>query len=200
MNERWLPVRDYEGLYEVSDMGNVRSLPRNGTSRTGTVLKPAVDSNGYRRVVLAVYGVNKNCKVARLVALAFIPNPENKPEVNHIEGREKWNDAVSNLEWATKSENILHKFATGLQGDTPVGVKGAKHHMAKLTDAQVQQIRNLYKGRSKGPSQATIGRQFKVSQTMVGFIVRGANWTHLRKPPQTVTEVNSATSATEIGK
>jgi NUMOD4 motif/HNH endonuclease len=180
--ETWRAVVGFEGFYEVSDHGRVRSLPRNGTRRLGTLLTPFLSGRprAYFSVLLAVYGTNRVKRISRLVAEAFIPNPENRPEVNHKDAV-KTNNHVSNLEWATKSENIQHAYDNGLMGDH-IGAQGEDHHMAKLTEAQVHKIRMLYKGRGKGPSQQTIANRFGVSQTLVGFIVRNENWTHLRKP------------------
>lgn len=105
MDEVWKDIEGYEGLYQVSSLGKVRSLPRNTTS--GKILKPITHKNGYLFVVLCKDGKAKLYKVHRLVALAFVPNddPQYKIEVNHI--NEKKNDnRVSNLEWCTKSYNI----------------------------------------------------------------------------------------------
>lgn len=103
----WRPVKTYEGLYEVSSDGRVRSLPRNGTSKNGRVLKSMTIYNGYQQVVLAKYGKNSPKLVHRLVAQAFIPNPENKPAVNHKDGNTA-NNSVDNLEWVTHRENMIH--------------------------------------------------------------------------------------------
>jgi len=102
----WKPVVGYEGLYEVSDTGQVRSLPRNGTVSYSRILRPN-NVRGYLQVALQKNGKRKDFKVHRLVADAFIPNPERKRTVNHIDGN-KGNNRVENLEWATDSENQLH--------------------------------------------------------------------------------------------
>ncbi|MBO7720014.1 NUMOD4 motif-containing HNH endonuclease [Candidatus Saccharibacteria bacterium] len=107
--EDWKPVVGFEGLYEVSNLGRVRSLPRNGTRKKGTIRQFGNVANGYRAVLLARFGEHKNALVHRLVAEAFIPNPQNKPCVNHIDG-DKWNNAVDNLEWCTYAENIAHSI------------------------------------------------------------------------------------------
>ena len=97
----WKPVPGYEGYYAVSDKGTVYSL------RKERELKPKVDRYGYEVVTLTVYGHSKCFTVHRLVALAFIPNPYNKPTVNHKD-ENKRNNTVSNLEWATVKENDNH--------------------------------------------------------------------------------------------
>jgi hypothetical protein len=115
----WAEIKGYEGLYQVSSFGIVRSLPRiiKQGSRVvrvnGKTLTQCNDGRGYRIVVLSKNGVHKSIRVHRLVADAFLSNPENKSEVNHIDGN-KENNKVSNLEWATRSENMAHAFMTGL--------------------------------------------------------------------------------------
>lgn len=97
MREQWKPIQDHPG-YEVSSLGNVRN------AQTGKVLKQFPNRAGYMRLQL---GDRKNYGVHILVAQAFIPNPENKPEVNHKRGKKQDNRA-SQLEWSTKKENIIH--------------------------------------------------------------------------------------------
>ncbi len=118
--EEWKPVRGFEGKYEVSNYGRVRSVDHEvvcwGGSRivSGRILKQRVE-HGYCRVQLSL-GKN-DCvhkQVHRLVAEAFVANPYGKPEVNHIDGH-KTNNCVFNLEWVTSSENSLHALKNGLQ-------------------------------------------------------------------------------------
>lgn len=109
MMEIWKPIKGYEGFYEVSNKGNVRSIRKN------TILSQTVGvKNGYCYVGFCKDGQNKKMLVHRLVAIAFIDNPEGKRTVNHIDGNKK-NNAVENLEWATYSENHKHAFANGLK-------------------------------------------------------------------------------------
>lgn len=99
----WRAVTDYEGLYEVSDTGLVRSSPRLGTK--GGILNPVTDECGYLRVGLHKNNKRKMYRVHRLVAQAFIENPENKPTIEHWD-ENKTNNHVSNLCWATKAEQM----------------------------------------------------------------------------------------------
>lgn len=104
MMEVWRAVPGYEGLYQVSDLGRVQSVARAGTS--GRILKPDT-CFGYRRYALCKNNVTTRHRAHRLVAEAFIPNPENKPQVNHINGV-KTDNRAENLEWCTGSENQTH--------------------------------------------------------------------------------------------
>lgn len=117
--EVWKPVKGYEGFYEVSNFGNVRSLDRyveqkqhSGTMfkrlYKGKLLKPRKTNSGYFLVTLK----SKQVLVHRLVATAFIPNPDNKPCVNHIDSC-RTNNHANNLEWVTQSENVQHGIKNG---------------------------------------------------------------------------------------
>jgi hypothetical protein len=99
--EEWRDAVGYEGLYEVSNYGGVRY------SDTKTELKGSINSYGYRVFGLRKNGKRKTGKGHRLVAEAFVPNPENKHDVNHKDGN-KSNNFVENLEWATRGENVNH--------------------------------------------------------------------------------------------
>lgn len=108
--ELWADIKGYEGIYEVSSHGNLRShYPHN--FREGDVLR-SYNHNGYRRVHLCKDGKLEKFLVHRLVAEAFIPNPENKPYINHIDGN-RHNNHVENLEWCTNRENIVHAVKMG---------------------------------------------------------------------------------------
>jgi hypothetical protein len=115
--EKWKDVIGYEGLYEVSNIGNVRSKGNgNSTNPNHCVAKPItlrLKGAGYHQVKLFKNGTRRYYMVHRLVGFAFMPNPKGKTQINHKDGN-KINNCVSNLEWATPSENVKHSFDTGL--------------------------------------------------------------------------------------
>jgi hypothetical protein len=125
--EEWKAIEDYEGLYEVSNFGRVRRL-------SGKVLSPIPRRTSkhvsYAQVGLSKQGVSHSTHVHRLVASAFIPNPDNKPQVNHKDG-DGLNNTVANLEWATQSENTLHAFHVLGRKTWLEGKKGALHPTSK---------------------------------------------------------------------
>ena len=112
MNEIWLPIEEYENLYEVSNLGRVRSLEhtvtnKNGVTRKvpGKILKPGTQQNGYLTVNLSKNGIYRTYYIHRLVSSEFLPNPDNLPQINHL-SEDKLNNSVENLEWCTAKENI----------------------------------------------------------------------------------------------
>lgn len=123
----WKEIKGYEGIYEVSDTGLVRNLRSDNKNRTypGKILSPGKTVKGYPFVFLSVNGKSKNCMVHRLVAETFISNPDNLPEVNHIDGN-KENNNVANLEWCTRKENLKHAVDTGLRYSQCNIIRGVK--------------------------------------------------------------------------
>ena len=153
----WKSVRGYEGLYEVSNLGRVRSLKRATTS--GVVLKQAM-KRGYMHVCLSKENRPSTKSVHRLVAEAFIANPMDKPVVNHLDG-DKTNNAVSNLEWATYSENELHSYIVlGKKPNRPWNGKPRKF-ARKLSYADATAIIE-----SKRPSRE-LAAEYGVSKTTI---------------------------------
>lgn len=113
MQENWRNVEGYEGIYQVSDLGRIRSLPHicNGRNCSGRILSQAKDKDGYLVVNLSNGSKREHKRVHRLVALAFCPNPFDYPQVNHIDEC-KTNNMVDNLEWCTVKYNINHGTRT----------------------------------------------------------------------------------------
>lgn len=109
--EVWLPVKGYEGIYEVSNFGKVKRVSRfrgvNKAYLNGYCLKPKDNGKGYYRIKLTVNNKSRRVMLHRIIAEAFIPNPENKPVVNHIDLNKK-NNRIENLEWCTQKDNIIH--------------------------------------------------------------------------------------------
>ena len=143
MEEIWRDIPQYEGMYQVSSKGRVRSLDRtlltaNGEHKMkGRVLSPNVNNSGYYYVTLSKDRRHWCAKVHRLVATAFIPNPDNLPEVNHRDGN-KLNCCIENLEWCNHSDNHKHSFRMGL---SKVGVaQKAKRKSVLQIDAVTGEV------------------------------------------------------------
>ena len=101
MEEIWKDIEGYEELYQVSNFGRVKRVT------TGRILKGGKNTSGYIQIYLYKQGIRDVNRIHRIVAQSFIPNPENKPEINHID-EDKTNNRVDNLEWVTKKENTNH--------------------------------------------------------------------------------------------
>jgi hypothetical protein len=148
--------------YSVSNYGQVRNDKRN------TILSPR-DLRGYKRVSLWYNKKANDQRIHRLVAQAFIPNPENKAEVNHKNGIRNDN-RVSNLEWCTAEENVKHKVKTLNQGDT---FKGINNGNSILTEADVLLIR------ASDSKPSVLSKHHKVSITQITRILNRKLWTHI---------------------
>lgn len=153
------PAIDIGKFYEVSSLGNVRSIE--GKQRT-----PSMNDRGYLVVTLSAFGWNKAFRVHRLVAAAFISNPLGKPEINHLSG-DKTDNRVTNLEWATSEENIEHAVAMGLVPS------GAGHASSILTPAAVRDIREQ---RAAGVKRKVLAEQYGVSIDTIKAVLTRRIW------------------------
>lgn len=132
--ELWKSIVGYEGLYEVSNLGRVMSLNYNGTGRT-QVMKPSNDKDGYLQVKLCKDGKIKRFFVHRLVAMAFIPNPNNLPQVNHI-NEMKDDNRVENLEWCDSKYNTNYGTAIKRRAEKQTNGKKSKPVMQYTLDGE----------------------------------------------------------------
>ena len=174
--EVWKDIEGFNNVYQISSLGNVRSLFRvltrsNGIKQTvkGKILKTFVNSNGYEFAVFQIGKKTKNFAIHRLVAKSFIDNNYNKYAVNHINGI-KTDNRVENLEWATKSENEIHARKIGLKC-----TKGEKASNAILTEEQVLCIRE----NKNNNSQYFLASKFNVSRSCIASIIKNRTWKHL---------------------
>ena len=178
--ERWMPVPDTEGVYEVSSLGRVRSKDTiqhrfNGRKVCefrikGKLLKPiktGAVKNGTQYLVVEI--ARKQRKIHRLVAEAFIPNTNNYPFVNHIDGN-KENNRVDNLEWCSSCMNTEHAFKSKL---APSG-ETVKNH--KLSEADVAEIRNQYTRGNSCFGAKPLARKYGVSSQTIRRIVQNKKW------------------------
>lgn len=153
--------------YRVTSGGDIYNI------KTGRKLKPWIDKQGYYTIRLAG---SKNLYVHRIVAQLFIPNPENKKEVNHKDGI-KTNNSISNLEWLTRNQNIQHAYDIGIMHG-PLGHKnkiGTLHHNVKLTEAQVLEIRKI----GKNKTLKELSEVYKVSFKTISKILNRKRWKHI---------------------
>lgn len=160
--EEWRNVTgdaiEFQADYQVSNRGRIRSFKCGKI----TILKLHDDGGGYLCVQFKNGDNEKQFKVHRLVAQAFIPNPENKPEVNHRnKNGDKHNNCVSNLEWATRSENMQHAYDMGLSK------RGCENWQAKLTAEQVREIRRDCVPCDRKKGFKVFAEKFNVSHNVV---------------------------------
>lgn len=160
---------DINTNYSVSNYGRVRN------DVNGKFLSLR-DLTGYKRVSIYVNGVPTDLRVHRLVAAAFIPNPENKPQVNHIDGN-KSNNYVGNLEWCTNGENQKHAYKLGLRDSrkNSINARGVKNPNCKLSESDVIDIRN----KLSTQSGASLAREYNVSPATISNIRKNKKWKHI---------------------
>ncbi len=169
MQELFRDIEGYEGLYQISNLGNVRSFK--AVSKGGN-LKP-VYRKGYLTVTLRKNGVSKIHSIHRLIATAFIPNPDNLPCVNHKDGN-KLNNDLSNLEWCTYSHNNKHAYKTGLKNYAFTGGENSANH--KLTESEVKFIRENYKKNDAIYGGRALAKRFNVSDSCISSVMLGKSW------------------------
>lgn len=165
MKEKWKVVEGFS-KYLISNTGRVKNIVKLRDLRF-------YNCNGYSKIEL----INDNSKdkkvfVHRLVALNFIPNPSNKPQVNHIDG-DKNNNNIENLEWCTASENMRHAFKEGLS----VSLKGENSHNSKMTDEKVILLREMYD--SGEFLLKELAEEFNISITVTWNIAKRNTWKHI---------------------
>lgn len=161
-------IDGYDGKYLISDEGVVYTTSRQGSA--GGKLKLHLNNNGYLRADLRNGEEHKSKLVHRLVAQAFIPNPENKKCVNHKDGNKR-NNCVNNLEWVTHSENMKHAIKTNLC-HVP-GLSGEQHPNRKLTRDQIEEIKTLF---ADGIVRSTIAKRYGVSKEQIYNITNNKQW------------------------
>lgn len=181
MNEIWKDITGYEGLYQISSMGRVKRLPRSNKRANGKplplkekILTGTINAFGYCRYELS-RGINAaSFSGHRLVAIAFIPNSNNKPQINHKNGI-KTDNRVDNLEWCNNSENQKHAYAIGL--NKPRSLRGDKSNLSKITkNTALAIICDLQKGlRNKD-----IATKYNVLRSHVSSIKSKRIWAHLQ--------------------
>lgn len=145
IKEIWKDVKGYEGLYQISNLGRTKCLPKmtwNGHKyiKREEVISKISDKNKYKHIALNKDGKTKSTSVHRLVALHFIPNPHNKPMVDHIDGN-KGNNRVDNLRWVTNQENVKNQITLKKQKISVVAYNretGEKIYFESLTEAKKQ--------------------------------------------------------------
>ena len=162
IDEIWAWIEGYEDDYQISNYGRVKSL-KHGKEK---ILKPSLLREGYLKVELSLNNNQEQKLIHILVAKAFIPNPENKPQVNHIDS-DKFNCCVENLEWATVSENTIHAYKNNLIKT----LRGQKKSQAKLTDEQARYCRAVYKEYDKKLGIRALAKKFNISETSISKIV-----------------------------
>lgn len=163
--ENWKDIDGYEGLYQISDTGNVKR------TKSGRILKNGTHTCGYLQVNLYKDGKPTTISIHRLVAAAFISSDNlDEVQVNHINGI-KTDNTLANLEWVTRSENINHATYSRLRDKSLC----ENSKQSKLTNEQVREIKN-YDGKV---SMAKLAKKYSVSVKLIWNIIQGRSYKHL---------------------
>lgn len=183
MIEEWRDVEGFEGFYQVSNLGRVRSLDRivpypnsryvNGVGKReflGKILKLNTNKHGYLQVTLRKNGIQTTHKVHQLVAIAFLKKPDFRCVVNHKNSKRDDNQ-VDNLEWCTQQQNLMHAAEKGAMSRFE-----NSHNNTTITKETVLQIRKLYEG---GQKIITIANSYNLKHNHVESIVKRRTWRHL---------------------
>jgi len=164
--EIWKDIIGLEGLYQISNHGNMRSLGRQVPKWNGFRFSPGknlrqVKRGEYLSISASKNGVAHQLYVHRLVGLHFVPNPDNKPQIGHNDGN-KTNNYFENLRWETQQENIEHAIKTGL-----INQNGVNNHQSKLSELDISNIKQLL---ATGKTHQSIATVFGVSRQTIGYI------------------------------
>jgi len=166
MIETWKDIENYEGSYQVSNLGRIKSFMK----KEPQILKEATSIEGYKFITLTKNLKHKSLGIHRLIAIHFIPNPNSKPEINHINCNPSDN-RIENLEWCTPKENKQHSVR---MGRVPNGVT---HYLSKLNEEQVVEIRGLYA--NGNITMKEIAKKYNVSNCAIRYVIRRITWKHL---------------------
>lgn len=178
-DEIWKDIQNYEGLYRISNYGNLMSLDRvinrnnNLYNRKSKILKKSVDSTGYEIIGLTKDSKTKSYKVHRLVGIHFIDNNNDKPCINHKDGN-KLNNHIDNLEWSTYSENTKHAIINKLSNPKFPVLKGESNGNSLLTQEQVNEIREKYIPFKYSVKKLSL--EYNVSESCIYHIINNTSW------------------------
>lgn len=179
MNEIWKDIEGYEDLYQISNMGRVKSLERNLLVKNGhyrkkneAIMRQTSGPNGYHAICLRLNKKTKRFLVHRLVGIAFIPNPLRKETINHKDGV-KNNNRLFNLEWATQAENLNHALITGLR-------RSRERSLKDIEALTVITFLSTHKRVMK-----KLARHYMVSPSLISRIKKRETWSHMPFPTST---------------
>lgn len=172
MKEIFKDIKGYEGLYQISNLGRIKSFSKKGGYNKEIFLKQSNDTSGYKQVCLTKNYNKKSFAIHRLVARHFMLNKNNKPQINHIDGN-KQNNYINNLEFVTALENKKHASRLGLIA------QGEKHHSAKLKEKDVVKIRSLIKDFKNTKLKKMMAKKYVVSIFAINDILKIRTWKHV---------------------